>query len=88
MKVVVFFHIAAGGLERMEKHRAAHLARLHEFHASGLLLMAGGFKNPSDGAMCVFRTRLAAEEFIARDPFVNGGVFGKWTLFEWDEILG
>jgi hypothetical protein len=36
----------------------------------------------------VFRTRLAAEEFIARDPFVNGGVFGKWTLFEWDEILG
>jgi uncharacterized protein YciI len=87
MKKVVFFHIAIGGLKRIERYRAAHMANLREFQARGLLLLAGDFKNPSEGVICVFKTRTAAEEFIARDPFVNGGVVDKWTVLRWDETL-
>jgi uncharacterized protein YciI len=87
MKKVVFFHIAIGGLKRIERYRAAHMANLREFHARGQLLLAGGFKNPSEGVICVFKTRQAAEDFIALDPFVNGGVVDKWTVLRWDENL-
>jgi len=68
-------------------HFQAHRARLDEFHARGLLLMAGPFANPADGALGVFTSREAAEEFIAGDPFVINNVVGKWRLLEWNEVL-
>jgi hypothetical protein len=37
--------------------------------------------------MGVFRTREAAEEFIAEDPFVTSGAIGRWYLREWHEIF-
>ena len=43
-------------------------ARLDEFYARGVLLMAGPLGNPPEGAMAVFTTREAAEEFIKGDP--------------------
>ncbi|MFI4951850.1 MAG: YciI family protein [Burkholderiales bacterium] len=87
MKLVMLYEAAPGGLPKARTYSAAHRARLNEFHARGVLLMAGPFANPAEGAMGVFTNREAAEEFIQGDPFVANGAVAKWTLREWNEVL-
>lgn len=88
MKVVMLYEIAQDGLPKARIHYGAHRARLDEFHARGVLLMAGPFSNPAEGAMGVFTERAAAEDFIQGDPFVIHGVVAKWSLRDWNEVLG
>ena len=87
MKVVMFYEVAQDGLTKAQANYEAHRARLDEFHTRGVLLMAGPFANPTEGAMGIFTSREAAEEFIGGDPFVLHGVVGKWRLVEWNEVL-
>lgn len=49
--------------------------------------MVGPFTDPAHGAMGVFTTRNAAEEFAKGDPFVLNGVVAKWEIREWMEAL-
>ena len=75
MKAVVFYESAAGLAETAPLHAAAHVARWREFAGRGELLMIGPFANAQeDGAMGIFTTREAAEEFVRGDPFVLHGV--------------
>ena len=88
MKYVMTYRAAEDFLPLAQQHGAAHVARLHEFHDRGVLLMVGTFQEPMNGeAMGVFTTREAAEEFIAGDPFVLNGVVAHWTVRPWDEVL-
>jgi uncharacterized protein len=87
MKIVVFYELAEDGFARIPANYDGHVARLNEFHARGVLLMAGPLGNPPEGALSVFTERAAAEEFVAGDPFVVNGVVGKWRLVEWNESL-
>jgi hypothetical protein len=87
MKIVMFYELAADGMSKVMENYEAHSARLHEFHARGVLLMAGPLGNPPEGALAIFTAREAAEEFIAGDPFVVNGVVAKWRLVEWQEAL-
>ena len=88
MKYVVFYESADDVATRAAPHRAAHRARLDEFHARGTLLMVGTFANPQDeGSMSIVTTREAAEEFVRGDPFVLNGVVRRWTIRGWNEIL-
>jgi len=69
-------------------HASAHQARFEEFHARGTLLLIGPFANAQEeGAMSVFTTREAAEEFARGDPFVVNGVVRNWFVREWNEVL-
>ncbi|HXO22753.1 MAG TPA: YciI family protein [Thermoanaerobaculia bacterium] len=43
--------------------------------------------DPTAGAIGIFTSREAAEEFIRDDPFVVNGVVAKWTIREWNEVL-
>ena len=88
MKHVLLYRPAADDVERAPAHFPAHLARLHEFHARGVLLMVGTFADPlAHGAMSIWTTREAVDEFVAGDPFVLHGVVRDWEVREWDEIL-
>jgi len=87
MKTVMFYEVAPDGLVKARMQYEAHRARLNDFHARGSLLMAGPFANPAEGAMGVFTSREAAEEFIQGDPFVINGVVAKWSLRDWNEVL-
>jgi uncharacterized protein len=87
MKVVMFYEVAQDGMAKAQANYAAHRARLNEFHARGELLMAGPYAKPTEGAMGVFTSRAAAEEFIQGDPFVVNGVVSKWSLRDWNEVL-
>jgi uncharacterized protein len=83
----VLFYEAAADMSRAREIFPAHRAKWQEFVARGQLLMIGPFTDPRQGAMGVFTTRAAAEEFVQVDPFVLEGVVKKWELREWREAL-
>ncbi len=88
MKYVVTYESAEDVLTRAPKHYAAHAARAHDFHARGQLLMIGVFEDAqADGALGIFPTRRAAEEFVRNDPFVVHGVVRAWHIRGWNEVL-
>ncbi len=87
MKYVMFYETAPDAIEKARTHYPAHRTRLDEFHRRGVLLMAGPWSNPAEGALGIFVSREAAEEFIKEDPFVVNGVISKWTIKEWNEVL-
>ena len=88
MKYVMTYSAVEDFLPLAQQHGAAHVARLHEFHDRGVLLMVGVLDEPMNGdAMGVFTTREAAEEFIAGDPFVLGGVVASHSVRPWNEVL-
>jgi uncharacterized protein len=87
MKIVSFYEVAPGAGPGLQAHFPAHRARLDAFHARGLLISAGPLGNPPTGAMAIFETREAAEEFIAGDPFITNGLVSSWRLEEWKAVF-
>lgn len=89
MKYVVFYEAAPDFLTKVPLHIEGHRALWKQFHDAGTLLLIGPFTDaPAGGAMGVFATRAAADEFIRLDPFVNQGVVARVTVREWNEVLG
>jgi uncharacterized protein YciI len=73
---------------RAREHYRAHAAHARDFYARGTLLMIGAFADSQhDGAMGVFTTREAADEFAKSDPFVRHGVVSDYQIREWMEIV-
>lgn len=87
MKIVSFYEMAPGALSKVAAHYPAHRARLDEFHARGVIIAAGPFGNPPEGALAIFTTREGAEQFIQGDPFVTNGLVSKWRLVEWNAVF-
>ena len=86
MKYVLFYESAGDVADSAPRHFAAHQARWHEFREDGTLLLIGPFTDQS-GAMGVFTTRAAAEDFVAGDPFMLHGVIRNWYIREWMEAI-
>ena len=64
-----------------------HRAFVDEFAKGGQIWMIGTFDDPMrTGSMGVFRTREAAEDFIAHDPFVVEGLVYEHEIREWDPL--
>ena len=87
MKYVLTYELAEGAYELAMEHYPAHRARLDRFHERGDLLLVGTFADEPVGAMAVFTTREAVDEFTADDPFLRHGVVGRHRVREWDEVL-
>jgi uncharacterized protein len=87
VKYVLSYEPAEGVREKAPPHVPAHSARIKEFHALGTLLMIGVFEDPEEGAMGVFTTREAADEFARGDAFVLNGVVRDWRVLAWNESL-
>jgi uncharacterized protein YciI len=88
VKYVLWYQSSEDFLEKARANLEGHVALIDEFHAAGKLLMTGPFADPREGAMSIFTTREAAEEFIERDPFVANGVAKSWVVREWNEQRG
>lgn len=86
-KYVLLYESAADVLVKAPLHFPAHRARWDEFRARNTLLMIGPFADPRDGAMAIFTSREAAEEFARGDPFVLNGVITAWSVREWNEAI-
>jgi uncharacterized protein len=87
VKHVLFYDLAEGAMPLAQQHFPAHRERIEEFHGRGQMLLVGTWGDEPVGAMAVFTTREAAEEFIAGDPFVLNGVVGSHRVRVWEEIL-
>ena len=88
MKYVLLYESADNVRERAPAHFEPHATRMREFHGRGDLLLMGPFADPQGhGAMGIFDTREAAEEFAAGDPFVHEGVVRHWEVRPWNEAL-
>jgi uncharacterized protein YciI len=87
MRYVLIYDSADDVAQTAPVHFAAHRARWKDFQADGTLLLIGPYSDQS-GALAVFTTREAAEEFARSDPFVLNGVVRAWSVKEWAEALG
>ncbi len=87
MKYVLLYDTARDGMSKAMANFPAHSARVREFQSRGEILMVGTWADPSEGAMGIFTTREAAEQFVAGDPFVLNGVVGSWKIKDWNETL-
>jgi len=86
MKYVLLYESAPDAAATAPLHFGAHKALWSGYAESGSLLLIGPFSDGS-GAMAVFTTREAAEEFAKHDPFVVHGVVRGWSVKEWHEAL-
>lgn len=73
-------------LEKLRGVFPQHRARWEIFREQGTLLLIGPYAN-REGALAVFTTQEAAEEFVATDPFVLNGLVAKWRITGWNEAL-
>ncbi|HZI42119.1 MAG TPA: YciI family protein [Gemmatimonadaceae bacterium] len=88
MKYVLIYEATPDFRAKVPAHIAAHRALWAAFHDDHRLLMVGPFTDePAGGALGVFTTRAAAEEFVRLDPFVQHGIVARWTIREWNEVL-
>ncbi|MGA7248789.1 MAG: YciI family protein [Candidatus Cybelea sp.] len=87
MKYVLFYQSSPDVATLSPLHGATHRAWWKEYLSNGTLLMIGPFANPHEGAMGIFTTREAAEEFARGDPFVVNGVVESWVVREWREVV-
>jgi hypothetical protein len=87
VKYVMFYENGPDTRALAHLHIEAHRARFLGFHRRGLLLMTGPFTDADGGAIGIFTTREAAEEFVEGDPFVRHGVVARWSIREWNEVL-
>lgn len=70
--------------------RAMHLSLLRDLHEDGLVLMAGAWADPLDGAAIVFNVeqRATVESFVKEDPYVANGIVRSWQIREWSVAIG
>jgi uncharacterized protein YciI len=87
MKAVIFYEPGSATMDAIMAVYPRHKALVDVYAARRELLAVGTFAGGRDGSMGVFRTRAAAEAFVAEDPFVREGLVGKHVIKDWDEIL-
>jgi uncharacterized protein len=87
---VLLYHYVDDIEARRGAVRPEHLALVQDFHERGLIVMAGAWANPLDGAAIVFHAddRSVVEDFVARDPYAQTGLVTEWQLREWSVVIG
>jgi uncharacterized protein YciI len=72
---------------KLQQTYPRHRAYLDEFAKGGQVWMIGTFGDPAaEGSMAIFRSREAAEEFMANDPFRIEGLVYRSELREWNPL--
>lgn len=85
---MLFYNSADDVASKAPAHYAGHAARAAEFRDAGTLLMIGVFAEvQAQGALAIFTTADAAQEFAEGDPFVLNGVVNDWRIQAWNEVL-
>jgi uncharacterized protein YciI len=84
---VTLYAVQPASLARIPEVYPRHHAYVQQFAADGDLVMIGPFADPAtQGSMAVFRSRDAAERFVAGDPFVTEGIAVP-EMRDWDALV-
>ncbi len=88
MHYLLFYDYVPDVLTRRDPFRPAHLDLARAFLANGKLKLAGAYADPVDGALFVFTSREAAEDFAARDPYIANGLVTAHRIRDWNVVVG
>jgi uncharacterized protein len=83
MKFVVIGESSGATMEQLMAVYPRHKIVVDELVARGEVIGIGPFADR--GNMAIFRTRAAAEEFVARDPFNLEGLVKSYVIREWND---
>jgi len=87
MKAVVIGIGSGVGMDAVMAVYPRHKAVVDAFAARGELVGIGPFTDKG-GNMAIFRNREAAEEFVAKDPFILEGLIKSFDIRDWgDQML-
>jgi hypothetical protein len=82
VRYVLSYEAKPGSGAAAEDHFPEHKAWVEGFMRRRVLLAVGVFADATGGAISIFTTREAAEEFVAGDPLVKRGVVDSWRIRE------
>ena len=88
MHYALMYEVVDDYVERRTAFRSDHLKLAREAHDRGDLVLAGAFTEPADGALIVFRTETAAQEFANNDPYVKAEIVKSWRVRKWNVVVG
>jgi len=87
MKSVVIGVGSGASMDAIMAVYPRHKAVVDAFVARGEVIGIGPFSDRG-GSLAIFRSRAAAEAFVAQDPFVLEGLLKSYEIRDWaDEIL-
>ena len=85
MKAVLIGESSGATMEQIMAVYPRHKAVADEFVAAGHVIGIGPFADR--GNMAIFRSRAAAEQFAARDPFILEGLVKSFVIRDWNDSL-
>lgn len=85
MKAVVIGESSGVSMDQIMAVYPRHKAVVDRFKAQGVVIGIGPFADR--GNMAIFRTREAAEAFVAEDPFILEGVVGSFVIRDWNDAM-
>jgi hypothetical protein len=85
MKAVVIGESSGATMEEIMAVYPRHKVVVDGFVARGDVIGIGPFADR--GNMAIFRSREAAEEFIAKDPFVLEGLVKSYVIRDWNDRM-
>jgi hypothetical protein len=90
MHFLLFYDYVPDVLERRGPLRAAHLALAQAAQQRGELILGGALADPVDSAVLLFDCDSASvvENFVRKDPYVQGGLVTRWRIRPWTTVVG
>jgi uncharacterized protein YciI len=85
MKAVVIGESSGATMDQIMAVYPRHKAVVDAFVARGEVIGIGPFADL--GNMAIFRTRAAAEAFVAQDPFVLEGLVKSINIRDWNDTM-
>lgn len=85
MKAVVIGESSGATMDQIMAVYPRHKAVVDAFIARGDVIGIGPFADL--GNMAIFRTRAAAEAFVAQDPFVLEGLVKSIRIRDWNDTM-
>jgi uncharacterized protein len=86
MKVVVIGEGSGATIETIMFVYPRHKSVADKFIERGDVIGIGPFSDKG-GNMAIFKTRAAAEQFVAEDPFILEGLIKSFVICEWNDNL-
>jgi len=85
MKTVVIGESSGASMDTIMEVYPRHKAVVDKYIAQGEVIGIGPFADR--GNMAIFRTRAAAEKFVAEDPFILEGLVKSFVIHDWNDTM-
>lgn len=85
MKTVVIGESSGATMDTIMGVYPRHKVIVDKYIAKGEVIGIGPFSDR--GNMAIFRTRVAAEEFVKEDPFILEGIVKSFSIRDWNDTM-